>query len=97
MEYALLDRVSWQHFVGLAGARDLPDARTLWAFKEQLAQARLQARGGQLIDATLITVPKAQLSKQEKASIKAGKTPVHWSAKQVSHVDTDARWITLLL
>lgn len=109
MEYALLDRVSWQHFVGLAGARDLPDARTLWAFKEQLAQgggakalfhsvgqqlaqARLQARGGQLIDATLITVPKAQLSKQEKASIKAGKTPVHWSAKQVSHVDTDARW-----
>jgi IS5 family transposase len=111
MEYALLDRASWQHFVGLAQARDLPDARTLWVFKEQLAQgggggamalfevvgqqlaqAGLQARGGQLIDATLITVPKAHLDKQEKATLKAGKTPSHWSAKKTAHIDTDARW-----
>ena len=26
MEYALLDRMSWQHFIGLTSARDLPDA-----------------------------------------------------------------------
>ncbi len=109
MEYALLDRVSWQHFVGLAHVRDLLDARTLWAFKEQLTQGGgamalfevvgqqlahpgLQARGGQLIDATLITVPKAQLGKPDKQSLKDGKTPAHWSAKQAAHVDTDARW-----
>lgn len=109
MEYALLDRVSWQHFVGLAHARDLPDARTLWSFKEQLAQgggamalfesvgqqlaqAGLQARGGQIIDATLIRVPKAQLSRQDKQSLNDGKTPAHWSTKQAAHRDTDARW-----
>ena len=94
MEYALLDRASWQRFTGLADYRDLPDARTIWAFKEQLAkgggatalfeivgeqlaQAGLQAQGGQIIDATIVTVPKAQLDKEEKASVKAGENPAH--------------------
>lgn len=109
MEYALLDRTSWQRFTGLAGYRDLPDARTIWAFKEQLArgggaealfefvgeqlaQAGLQAQGGQIIDATIVTVPKAHLDKDEKQSVKDGETPAHWSAKQAAHIDTDARW-----
>ena len=109
MEYALLDRASWQRFAGLAHARDLPDARTIWAFKEQLAkgggatalfeivgeqlaEAGLQAQGGQIIDATIVTVPKAHLDKEEKDSVKDGKTPAHWSAKQAAHIDTDARW-----
>ena len=38
MEYCLLDRMSWQTFTGLTGHRHLPDARTIWAFKELLAQ-----------------------------------------------------------
>ena len=109
MEYALLDRASWQRFVGLAQARDLPDARTIWAFKEQMAQgggaralfeivgqqlaeAGLQARGGQIIDATIVTVPKAHLDEDEKASVKVGETPAHWSAKQAAHIDSEARW-----
>lgn len=109
MEYALLDRTSWQRFTGLADYRDLPDARTIWAFKEllaqdggakvlfeivglQLAQAGLQAQGGQIIDATIVTVPKAQLDKEEKESVKGGETPTHWSDKQAAHIDTDARW-----
>ena len=37
-EYALLDRGSWQRFIGVAGAPDLPDTRTIWHFKNQLAQ-----------------------------------------------------------
>lgn len=109
MEYALLDRLSWQRFVGLSHSRDLPDAKTLWAFKEliaqgggatllfeivgeQLARAGLKAKGGQIIDATIITVPKVDLTKEEKETIKGGKTPDHWSAKQAAHKDTDARW-----
>ncbi len=109
MEYALLDRSSWQRFTGLADHRDLPDARTIWAFKEllaqgggatalfeivgqQLAAAGLEARGGQIIDATIITVPKAHLDKEEKESVKGGETPAHWSDKQTAHIDTDARW-----
>jgi transposase, IS5 family len=109
MEYALLDRLSWQRFVGLAHARDLPDARTLWVFKEliaqgggatvlfeivgeQLARAGLKAKGGQIIDATIVTVPKADLTKEEKEAVKDGKTPEDWSAKQEAHKETDARW-----
>lgn len=38
-EYSLLDRRSWQHFIELSNARDLPDARTIWHFKNQLADA----------------------------------------------------------
>lgn len=37
-EYSLLDRRSWQQFIELANARDLPDARTIWHFKNQLAE-----------------------------------------------------------
>ena len=109
MEYALLDRISWQRFIGMEQRRDLPDARTIWAFKdliakedgadvlfkivgEQLAQAGLQATGGQLIDATIVEVPKPHLSKEDKQSLEAGKTPDHWSAKQAAHIDTDAHW-----
>ena len=109
MEYCLLDRMSWQTFTGLTGHRHLPDARTIWAFKEllakgggaealfeivgeQLAAAGLKARGGQIIDATFVTVPKTDLDKDEKEAIKDGQIPEHWSDKQAAHKDTDARW-----
>lgn len=109
MEYCLLDRMSWQIFTGLAGHRHLPDARTIWAFKEllakgggaealfeivgeQLAAAGLKARGGQIVDATFITVPKTDLDRDEKETIKDGQIPEHWSDKQAAHKDTDARW-----
>ena len=109
MEYALLDRMSWQHFIGLAHARDLPDARTIWAFKNQLAQvggaatlfadvqrqlaaAGLMAKGGQLIDATLVSAPKVHLTTDEKESVDKGETPAHWSAKVAAHKDIDAHW-----
>ena len=109
MEYALLDRMSWQHFIGLTHTRDLPDARTIWAFKNQLAQvggvvplfadvqrqlsvAGLIAKGGQLIDATLVSAPTTHLTKEEKESVSAGNTPAHWSAKVAAHKDTDAHW-----
>ena len=73
MEYCLLDRMSWQSFTELAGHRHLPDARATFKellgkeggaealfeiVGEQLAAAGLKARGGQIIDATFITVPK---------------------------------------
>ena len=38
-EYSLLDRRSWQQFIELTQVRDLPDARTIWHFKNQLAQS----------------------------------------------------------
>jgi IS5 family transposase len=111
MEYALLDRLSWQHFIGMADARDLPDARTIWTFKnqiasgggaealfhevsDQLAQAGLSAKGGQLIDATIVEVPKTRISQESREQVNNGETPAHWHAKRIAHTDTDARWTT---
>ena len=108
-EYALLDRGSWQRFIGMADARDLPDARTIWHFKNQLAQtgsatelfadvqrqlnaAGLVAKGGQMIDATIVPSPKMHFTKDEKETIAEGETPAHWSKKQAAHKDTDAHW-----
>jgi IS5 family transposase len=109
MEYALLDRLSWQRFVGMADARDLPDARTLWAFKNliaggggaealftevshQLGQAGLTAKGGQLIDATIVEVPKTRVSEESREKLNHGEPPAHWDAKRIAHTDGDARW-----
>ena len=108
-EYALLDRGSWQRFIELADARDLPDARTLWHFKNQLAQtgsaadlfaavqtqlnaAGLIAKGGQMIDATIVPSPRMHFTQQDKQSLAQGKAPQHWSNKQAAHKDTDAHW-----
>jgi IS5 family transposase len=109
MEYALLDRLSWQQFVGLENSRDLPDARTIWLFKNllaqgggaqalfaqvqhQLAAAGLAAKGGQIIDATIVSAPKVALDKDDKAKVKQGQTPPNWSAKVRAHKDIDADW-----
>ena len=108
-EYALLDRDSWQRFIGMSQARDLPDARTIWHFKNQLAltntstalfadvqrqlnAAGLHAKGGQMIDATIVPSPKAHLTQDEKQTLAEGKTPPHWSNKEIAHKDTDAGW-----
>ena len=108
-KYALLDRGSWQRFIGMADTRDVPDARTIWHFENQLAQtgsaselfadvqrqlnaAGLVAKGGQMIDATIVPSPKMHFTKDEKETIAKGKTPAHWSDKQAAHKDTDAHW-----
>ncbi len=43
-EYQVLDRMSFQHFCRLDGALHIPDARTLWRFKQRLAQGGLGGR-----------------------------------------------------
>ena len=108
-EHALLDRGSWQRFIGMANTRDLPDARTIWHFKNQLActsstselfadvqrqlnAAGLVAKGGQMMDATVVPSPKMHFTKDEKETIAKGKTPAHWRDKQAAHKGYDAHW-----
>ena len=45
-EYALLDRGIWQRFIGMADARDLPDARTIWHFKCTLRMRTAHGKRG---------------------------------------------------
>jgi transposase, IS5 family len=38
-EYQILDRMSFMRFLGLHGADPVPDAKTIWLFREQLKAA----------------------------------------------------------
>jgi IS5 family transposase len=49
-EHQVLDRMSFQRFCRLDGALNIPDARTLWALRQRLAQGGL---GGRAIFDTL--------------------------------------------
>jgi transposase, IS5 family len=52
------------------------------------------ARGGQMIDATIVPVPKQRNSRDENEDVKAGKTPKAWKQNPAKNrqKDKDARW-----
>ena len=110
-EYQIRDRLSFMRFLGLDLDQRIPDAKTIWLFRETLAQAHvvetlfaqfetylakhgLQPRGGQLIDASLVPVPKQRNTQKENALIKAGECPTEWESQpgKRRQKDTDARW-----
>lgn len=72
--YQLRDRISWQRFIGIELGANVPDEKTLWAFREHLTKVGaieetfywfnrhlreegFEAKGGTLIDATIIEAP----------------------------------------
>src|SRR6266550_3871317 len=110
-EYLIRDRMSFMRFLDLELEDPVPDATTIWLFREALAQAGLidqlfarfgqhleaagyLARGGQIIDATIVSVPRQRNTKEENEAIKAGKTPEGWEKQPAKNAqkDTDARW-----
>jgi transposase, IS5 family len=111
LEIQVRDRLSFMRFLGL-GLRDpVPDATTIWLFREVLVEAKLIdklfdmfsrhlavkgfiARGGQIVDATIVSVPKQRNSREDNETVKAGKTPEEWEKKPAknSQKDKDARW-----
>src|SRR6266511_1559270 len=110
-EYLIRDRISFMRFLDLELDDPVPDATTIWLFREALAQAGLIdrlferfgqhleaegyiARGGQIIDATIVSVPKQRNTKEENEAIKAGKTPEGWEQQPAKNAqkDKDARW-----
>jgi IS5 family transposase len=110
-EYQIRDRLSFMRFLSLDLHQRIPDAKTIWLFRETLTQAGVveklfiqfdtylaeqgfQARGGQLIDASLIPVPKQRNTREENATVKAGNCPADWEAQPAKRrqKDTEARW-----
>jgi len=63
-------------------------------FESYLRSQGLQARGGQIIDATLVPVPKQRNTREENKEIKAGRLPDGWEENQdrLRQKDLDARW-----
>ena len=111
VEYQIRDRLSFMRFLGLGLEDVVPDATTVWLFREALSRANLVkalfdrfngylnakgyiARGGQIIDATIVSAPKQHNTCEENEAIKAGKTPEGWEKKRAKNAqkDKDARW-----
>jgi transposase, IS5 family len=110
-EYMIRDRLSFMRFLGLGLEGTVPDAKTIWLYREALAkdetakalfeafdsylkQQGYLAMGGQIIDATIVPVPKNRNTPEENAAIKAGETPKGWAEKpaKLRQKDLDARW-----
>ena len=64
-------------------------------FESYLRSQGLQARGGQIIDATLVPVPKQRNTREENEEIKAGRLPEGWDKNpdRLRQKDLDARWV----
>jgi len=110
LEYLIRDRLSFMRFLDLGLEDPVPDATTVWLFREALAKAGLVAklfalfnqhleakgyiaRGGQIVDATIVSAPMQRNSRSENEAIKAGKTPEGWQEKPAKNAqkDKDAR------
>ena len=63
-------------------------------FEQYLQTAGYAAKGGQIIDATLVPVPIQRNSREENQQIKTGEIPVEWEQKphKRSQKDVEARW-----
>lgn len=115
IEYQIRDRLSFMRFLDLNLEDRIPDAKTVWLFREtlkqaelgevlfkrfheQLAEKGLVAKGGQMVDATFIEVPKSRNNREDNAKLKAGEIPEDWKKEDAATVnkvrqkDTDARW-----
>ncbi len=73
--------------VGEAGAKVLFDG-----VSAQLLKKGFIARGGQIIDATLVPAPKQHHSRGEKGLIEQGAMPADWKSAQRRQKDIDASW-----
>jgi IS5 family transposase len=115
IEYQIRDRLSFMRFLELNLEDRVPDAKTVWLFREtlkqqgvaeglfkrfdgQLSAQGLIAKGGQMIDATFVEVPKSRNSREDNVKLKAGELPEGWDKEDpaTEHMrcqkDTDARW-----
>ena len=111
IEYQVRDRLSFMRFLGLGLGDPVPDAKTVWLYREALAKTGMVealftqfdgylarqgyiARGGQILDASIVPVPRNHNTREENKAIKAGETPEDWADKPAmrSQKDVDARW-----
>ena len=59
----------------------------------QVSRAGYIARGGQLIDASMIPAPISRITGKARKQIESGEIPKEWSEAKVRQHDRDARWV----
>ena len=67
-------------------------ARIFEAVSRQLDRYGYIARGGQMIDASIVPVPRQTLTRDEKEMIQQDAMPAEWSAPKRRQKDMQARW-----
>lgn len=98
-EFQILDRLSFQRFLGLSMGDGVPDKNTIWDFKQrlgsegmrslfelfraQLAENGLICIGGKIVDASFVDAPRRRVTAEKEEEL---------SPQARSHVDGDARW-----
>ena len=61
-------------------------------FDRYLDNQGFRAKKGQLIDATLVEVPRQQITEEERAELESDEVPEDWNEPVQRQKDTDARW-----
>jgi IS5 family transposase len=111
IEYQIRDRLSFMRFLDLGVEDRVPDAKTVWLYREKLVEAEMMktlfdkfdvylrdngylAMGGQIVDASIVEVPRQHNRREENEKIKAGEAPEDWNDKlhKKRQKDMDARW-----
>ncbi|MFI3244003.1 MAG: transposase, partial [Akkermansia sp.] len=83
MEFQLNDRISFMRFCGIDACDKIPDATTIWRFKEslgekgtralfddfegQMVDAGLRFSSGSIIDASFVEAPRQRNTPEENA------------------------------
>jgi IS5 family transposase len=107
IKYQIRDRLSFMRFLGLGIEDSVPDAKTIWRlagagkmkelfdkFDAFLREKGYLAMGGQIVDASIVPVPRQHNKRDENEKIKAGETPEEWEGKpnKKRQKDVNARW-----
>ena len=63
-------------------------------FENQLRECGYAMTGGQIVDSTLVEVPRQRNTRDENAKVKEGDVPEEWKSdpRKLAQKDTDARW-----
>jgi len=63
-------------------------------FDQHLTAKGYIARGGQMVDASIVPMPKQRNTREENEAVKRGETPAEWERKPAKNrqKDKDARW-----
>jgi IS5 family transposase len=103
MEYQLLDRMSYQRFCGLEDAINIPERTTIWKFEQRIGESGAKAlfdgvstqllkkgfiaRGGQIIDASLVPAPKQRNSRKENKLLRQKAIPLDWKPAKPKNME----------
>jgi len=93
-EFLINDRLSFMRFLGLGLSDRVPDARTIWLFREKRTKACAIQPLFDRLDASLIAAPKQRNTRAEWETIKQSEVPAEWQKQpaKLRQKDRQARW-----